>query len=388
MNLVLVLLALVGHAVLLVAFVNRIHATALTRSLVHVLSLIAFVAIATIPVAAGVWLAWRGWTLLGPNDWLALPAAALFYLGLCWAAGATGIVQWAWRRARRRHPAVLRRHQSRSIRLASPRGKTASRDHVHHFLAHMPGNEVLDLDFAERSLAVPRLDAALDGLSIVHLSDLHFTGRIGKAFFQDVVALSNEQEPDLVAITGDLVDGAAYIDWMPDTLGRLNSRHGVFFVLGNHDLKVDTRRLRRTLVDAGLVDLGGCWTRIEVRGSPIVLAGNELPWIPPAADMGNAPPRGPDGQPLRILLSHSPDQIDWAVAHDFDLMLAGHLHGGQIRLPVLGPILSPSRWGVRFASGTFHREPTILHVSRGLSGKWPLRLNCPPELTRLVLHSP
>ena len=88
---------------------------------------------------------------------------------------------------------------------------------MHHFLAHLPGNEVLDLDFAERSLAVPRLDAALDGLSIVHLSDLHFTGRIGKAFFQDVVALSNEQEPDLVAITGDLVDA--------DGLHRLDARH-------------------------------------------------------------------------------------------------------------------------------------------------------------------
>ena len=82
---------------------------------------------------------------------------------------------------------MLRRHRSRSIRFARRRGEPASPDHLHHFLAHLPGNEILHLDFAERSLAVPRLDAALDGLSIVHLSDLHFTGRIGKAFFQDVV---------------------------------------------------------------------------------------------------------------------------------------------------------------------------------------------------------
>jgi hypothetical protein len=352
------------------------------------MTLIAFAATPAAPVAFGVWLARRGWTLLGPNDWFALPPGVLFYLGLCWAAGATGIVQWAWRRAIHRPPAALRRHQSRSIRFGPRHGESGSPDHSHHFLAHLPGNEVLDLDHAERSLAVERLDAALDGLSIVHLSDLHFTGRIGKAFFQDVVDLSNQEEPDLVAVTGDLVDAEAYIDWVPDTLGRLRARHGVFFVLGNHDLKVDVRRLRRTLVDAGLVDLGGRWTRIEVRGSPIVLAGNELPWMPPAADMRGAPPRGPDGRPLRILLSHSPDQLDWAVARDFDLMLAGHLHGGQIRLPLVGPILSPSRWGVRFASGTFYREPTILHVSRGVSGKWPLRLNCPPEMTRLVLRSP
>ena len=190
-----------------------------------------------------------------------------------------------------------------------------------------------------------------------------------------------------MAITGDLVDADAYIDWIPDTLGRLNARHGVFFVLGNHDLKVDTRRLRRTLVDSGLVDLGGRWTRIEVGGSPIVLAGNELPWMPPAADMRDAPPRGPDGRPLRILLSHSPDQLDWAVAPRFRPD-AGRPPARRARfgLPLVGPILSPSRQGVRFASGTFHREPTILHVSRGLSGELPVRLNCPPELTKLVLR--
>jgi len=88
-----------------------------------------------------------------------------------------------------------------------------------------------------------------------------------------------------------------------------------------------------------------------------------------------------------LLLSHAPDQLTWARRFDFDLMLAGHTHGGQIRLPLLGPIVSPSRLGTQYASGTFEREPTVLHVSRGTSSFMPLRWNCPPELAVLELRS-
>ena len=73
---------------------------------------------------------------------------------------------------------------------------------------------------------------------------------------------------------------------------------------------------------------------------------------------------------------------------DVDLLLAGHLHGGQIRFPLIGPIFSPSLWGVKHAWGTFHAPPTILHVSRGVSGQFPIRVNCPPEMIRLSLRAP
>ena len=88
---------------------------------------------------------------------------------------------------------------------------------------------------------------------------------------------------------------------------------------------------------------------------------------------------------LRILLSHSPDQLAWAREQGFQLMLAGHNHGGQIRLPMIGPIVTPSLHGVKYASGVFDESPTVMHVSRGISGDQPLRWNCPPELTRVVL---
>ena len=117
------------------------------------------------------------------------------------------------------------------------------------------------------------------------------------------------------------------------------------------------------------------------------MAGTETPWF---GANPRVPPRTFDenGVPIaRILLSHSPDQIPWARRQNFDLMLAGHTHGGQIRFPVLGPIVAPSLFGVRYASGVFHEAPTLMHVSRGVSGLDPIRVNCPPEVTRITLRA-
>jgi len=385
MDLLLLLFTLLGHAAFWVGFVNRVHATSLPRRVVDVASGVGLCAVILIPVGFGYCLVHFGYSLTGPIAWFELPALCSVYAVVCWILAGAVLVDWTWSRLAHRPAHLLSSSRRRLLTLAP--GPPGSEEHTHHLLARLPGNQILQIDLAERALNVPRLDRRLDGLSIVHMSDLHFTGRVGKAFFQEVIALANELRPDLVALTGDLVDKNPCIDWIPDLLGPLQARHGVYFVLGNHDLRVNTARLRKTLCATGLVDLGGRWVEREINGAPVVLAGNELPWFPPAADMRTSPPRTAEAGPLRILLAHTPDQLDWAVAHDFDLMLAGHLHGGQFRLPWIGPVLSPSRQGVRFASGVFYREPTLLHVSRGLSGKLPIRLNCPPELTRLVLHS-
>jgi predicted MPP superfamily phosphohydrolase len=261
----------------------------------------------------------------------------------------------------------------------------AAEEHPHGFLVRLPGNESLRLDLTELSIDVPRLPRDLDGLSVVHLSDFHFTGRVSKAYFEEVVRLSNALEPDLVAVTGDLVDRGPYIDWLPDTLGRLTARYGVYFVLGNHDRRVDIPRMLTVLADHGLVHLGSRWIEAAIRGRRVVLAGNELPWLGSAPDLSDCPPR--PSAPLRLLLAHTPDQFAWARQWDADLLLAGHTHGGQIRLPWIGPIFAPSRAGVAYASGLFYDPPTIMEVTRGVSGELPLRWNCAPEIVRLVLHA-
>jgi predicted MPP superfamily phosphohydrolase len=88
-----------------------------------------------------------------------------------------------------------------------------------------------------------------------------------------------------------------------------------------------------------------------------------------------------------LVLTHTPDNIDWCRQHDIDLALAGHNHGGQIRIPGIGPLFVPSRFGRRYDAGTFHEPPTLMHVGRGLAGQEPLRYFCRPEVTRIVLRT-
>ena len=119
-----------------------------------------------------------------------------------------------------------------------------------------------------------------------------------------------------------------------------------------------------------------------------MIAGDETPW------MGSAP-QWPDRHPpdiatspeLRILLSHTPDNLPRARTDGVHVMLSGHNHGGQVQLPLIGPVFSPSRYGCRYAGGAFWEPPTLLHVSRGLAGRHPLRWHCRPEITVLELVS-
>jgi predicted MPP superfamily phosphohydrolase len=389
MALLLLALALVGHGMLWVALINRMHTIPISGATLDRLTYLAMLCAGLIPLALWCGLAGGPIAVLAGSPWLRVSWVGAGYVGLCWLAGAAAIVGWLRRQVLRRPPAVLRWQRSRLHDASRPvEVGRSSVEWEHHFLTRLPGNQALVLDVAERGLEVARLPLPLDGLRIAHLSDLHLGAGVGIAYFQEVVRLSNEFGPDLTVITGDLVDNDEHIAWIPGTLGRLAARYGIYFVLGNHDRWIDTERLCRTLAQSGLVHLGGRWLQLSVRGEPIVLAGNELPWFGPAADLRDAPPRARDGRPLRIALSHSPDQLAWAQAGDVDLLLAGHTHGGQIRLPWIGPILAPSRGGVKYASGTFHAPPTVMHVSRGIAGTIPLRMNCPPELGLLLLQPP
>jgi predicted MPP superfamily phosphohydrolase len=133
-----------------------------------------------------------------------------------------------------------------------------------------------------------------------------------------------------------------------------------------------------------MIQAAGQWHSIVIDGVKILLTGNELPWYRDADKSGDAPD---DVFDLRILLSHSPDQISWAKVRGFDLMFAGHTHGGQIAFPLIGPIVAPSKYGVRYAAGTYQIEDMIMHVSRGISGDEPIRLCCPPELGLFTIRS-
>ena len=194
--------------------------------------------------------------------------------------------------------------------------------------------------------------------------------------------LAAEMRPDLIVFTGDLLDNLDLLPWLGATFGRLTAPLGCYYSLGNHDWFFGAEEIRQEFDRAGWINTAGRSTVLECRGHRLEIAGTELPW------MGAHPAftGGPDA--FRILLSHTPDHFAWARAQGVDLMLSGHNHGGQIVFPVFGPIFAPSRHGVRYASGAFWADPTLLYVSRGVSGRHALRLNCPPELTQIVLQSP
>lgn len=378
------LLAMLGHAMLTTAVFNQLHARHIPRRLMKSLTW-AELAFAILMPAALVGTFLRDRVSLGEfPSWLRdLPWPATLYVLACAATGICGSAWWLVLRARLGPPHNLRFDTARRLVDTGNLDRQAWLAEAHP-LVRLPGNQILDPRLIERGIELESLSEDLDGLSIVHLSDFHFTGRIGKSYFRDLVDASNRLEPDLVAITGDLVDEAACLDWAPEIFSRLSSRLGVYFILGNHDLLIDSARLRSRLTSAGLVDLGGQWRQVLARGRPLLLAGNELPWFAPAAHWAKAPPRTAGG-PLRIALAHSPDQLAWARANEVDLLLSGHTHGGQIRVPGVGALVSASRLGVHYADGTFYRAPTTLHVSRGVSGELPLRWFCPPEIVRLRL---
>jgi uncharacterized protein len=374
-----------GHVSIWIWVYNRLHASRLPSRLVQRLekwTIVAAVAtcglLAVVLLTSGpVGIASRdgpaGWLL---NAWCFACSVALAYVVLAWGMRQGG------------DPAAGRlvRNDTVCLEVASILGQRPVGDRLTRLCDAIPGNQILQIHAHHKILRIARLPPELDGLRIAQVTDLHMTGQLTRAFFDVAVEQVNRWEADAVMITGDLVDRAACIAWIPHTLGQLRGRYGVYAILGNHDQRLeDVGVLRQSLRDCGIEDLGGRCLTTHLRGVPVLLAGNEDPWFPPAPQIA-APDTTP--RPFSILLSHSPDQLPWARRHGFDLMLAGHTHGGQIRLPIVGPIICPSRYGVRYASGVFDVPPTLLHVSRGLSGVQPLRFHCPPELTLLELRCP
>jgi predicted MPP superfamily phosphohydrolase len=382
MQLVILILGAIGHAILWVGLVNRIHGVGIERRWVNAITALCCIMFVFVPIAVAMAIGMPG---RFPPDGVA-PAIAWDYLAVCAVVCVAAAIQrWHWRLHRERRGALQSNHTS-NINLSQANAPDLTAPGIPRWLTFLPGNEALTIRVQEKQLAIPRLTPAYAGVRIVHISDLHMSGRISKAYFERVVDEVNRCDADVIAITGDLVEREACLDWVPSTFGRLEARDGVFYVLGNHDRHVPRERLTAALTEAGLIHLGGNWRRVTIRHTPVIVAGNELPWYRPAADFDGAPTRDARGLPLRIVLAHSPDQFGWAQANDVDLLLAGHNHGGQICLPLLGPIVAPSLHGVRYASGTFRTGNTVLHVSRGTSSMTPLRWNCPPEIAVLNLR--
>jgi predicted MPP superfamily phosphohydrolase len=364
----------VGHAALAVLFLSWVHALGLSPKLMT------RIAAAPLLLPAAVALA-MGWLIVSRrvDDW---PKDAIGYACLC------NIVAWVLlpastvaRRLRRLPPGVTVR--------ASPlthedlRGETSDwiGEGPNAWMLRLPGNESMSLRAADYDVALPGLPRGFGPLRILHISDLHFARCYTRAYFEAVAESAASWDVDLVLFTGDLLDDEATLKWTGPVLERLRGRLGQFAILGNHDVAHRPGRVRRALRSAGFTMLDGRWASVVDDGRTIALGGTSAPWGP------TLDPAGRPEADLTIVLSHSPDQFPRLAGWEtIDLVLAGHNHGGQIRLPILGPVVMPSRYGRRYDRGFFRRGRTLMEVTQGIGGRHPLRYGCPPEFVRLVLR--
>ncbi|MGQ0634344.1 MAG: metallophosphoesterase [Planctomycetaceae bacterium] len=376
----LIIMALsVGHAALVVAIVNRLHSLPLSDRTLHRFRQLHDVLLPGLPLLFLWYAGWRGPRLLLGGSWHLLPLSVLAYLAICGTVFlALPIVAWRRRGRTRLQLSNHSQHCDISRRL----GMRPIGDGPYQFMARLPGNEAFQLEVSDKEYRVPRLPEEWDGLSILHLSDLHYIGTVGRRYFDELFEMARTLPADLIVLTGDALDRQDLINWLPATLGRLSAPLGCWYVLGNHDSYLpDVEALRRELSRLGWQGLAGRCESVWHRGRELVLCGSERPWMGRQPELRLAP-----DEAFRLLLSHTPDNLEWARRHHIDLMLAGHNHGGQVRLPGFGPVYSPSIYGAKYASGAFWESPTLLYVSRGIGGRHPLRWNCLPELTRLILR--
>ncbi len=244
---------------------------------------------------------------------------------------------------------------------------------------------------AIKKVRVPlaRLPKALDGFRIVQLTDIHVGPTIGKAFIDDLVARTNALTPDLIVITGDLVDGSVHeLREHVAPLANLRAKHGVFFVTGNHEYYSDAVAWVAHLGSLGIRVLRN--ERVAVAGSRDGDGGFDLAGVDDATAHGfgighgtdvAAAAAGRDPARLLVLLAHQPKAVFEAAKAGVDLQLSGHTHGGQLwPFGYFVPLQQP------YNAGLFDHEGTKIYVSRG-TGYWgpPMRLGAPAEITELSL---
>lgn len=248
-----------------------------------------------------------------------------------------------------------------------------------------PGTFTADPEITETVICIKRLPAAHDGLKIVHLSDIHLSLYTPIEEVERAVDLANSQHPDIAALTGDYVTFSPTYIWPAATvLGKLRARLGTFAVLGNHDFRVSADEMTRALRAQRIRVLRNSHYPLRSSRGTLWLVGVDDLWGA-SEDLNRALKSVPAHDP-KILLCHNPLAIGRAARLGIDLMLSGHTHGGQVRLPFIRSLYR-ARFGERFVEGWNHLGETQIYVNRGI-GKvvLPVRVACPPEITCLCLR--
>lgn len=250
-----------------------------------------------------------------------------------------------------------------------------------------------DFRLERRAVFLPNWPAALDGLKVVHLSDIHVGGQMNRKRLARVVELTNEQEPALVLHTGDFLTHrlGSYDEPLYEALGRIKAAHGQWACFGNHDFE-HPAHLAARLADSGVTVLRDRMAAVDIDGHPLEIGGLDFVFDRPrrATVYRQVIDRWPGrSKSPRLLLSHDPTGFAHLPAGCADLVLSGHTHGGHI-----GIQLTPSHaitlvglFGIP-DQGLFGDERMQLHVTRcvGFYG-FPMRIGIPPEVALLTLRA-
>jgi predicted MPP superfamily phosphohydrolase len=241
-------------------------------------------------------------------------------------------------------------------------------------------------DIVEIEVPIPDLPAAAHGFRIVQITDVHIGPTLKRDFLKQVVQRVNALDPDLIAVTGDLIDG--WVEALaPDVapLADLRARHGAFFVTGNHEYYWDGPAWCEHVHQLGLRVLLNSYSVIDHDGARLLVAGvTDYSAGGMVREHASDPAKAREGAPacdVDILLAHQPRSITEASRAGYHLQISGHTHGGQFfPFSLFVHLVQP------YVSGLHRHDTTWIYVSRG-TGYWgpPLRVGAPAEITLLRL---
>lgn len=242
-----------------------------------------------------------------------------------------------------------------------------------------------------QAIAIEQWPSGLSDFKIAVLSDIHAGGRfIDEGKLRLIVERTNELQPDLIVIAGDYISGGRNHHAMdPEVFAPLlkdfRARYGVYTVLGNHDWWFDGERVRRALEANGMKVLDNEFAWIEAPGGSFWLAGLPDLWTRPHL-VQQTIERLPEGAPI-IALTHNPD-IFPRLPQRVSLLLAGHTHGGQVKLPIIGTVVHTTDFGDRYEAGHVVENGHHLFVTTGIGTSiLPVRFGVPPEVVLLTVKS-